>query len=93
MREIKFRAWDKGEKEMLELVTVGCTRKDSWGSLYIKDKIINGFDHRNYDVMQSTGLKDKNGVEIFEGDIVKITNTERFCCKNYTCYSAVEKNN
>lgn len=70
MREIKFRAWDKKTNEMLDMVTVACERKDPWPPLYFKDGIINGIEHQDYVLMQYTGLKDKNGKEIYEGDIV-----------------------
>ncbi len=62
MREIKFRAWT-GE----EMVSPDYLTRDgvAWWSE-------NSVPTRGRDIMQYTGLKDKNGVEIYEGDIVRI---------------------
>jgi len=56
MREIRFRAWDRDKKRMLP----------SWG---IFKTYFGDMDIDSYIVMQYTGLKDKNGKEICEGDI------------------------
>jgi len=60
MREIKFRAWDKNMKVMIyfsSLKDFGC-----W--------IYAWYRPDRYILMQYTGLKDKDKVEIYEGDIV-----------------------
>ena len=67
-REIKFRAWDKANKEMQPVEAIYFNQKSS-KNIIIDDE---WFSFGEVILMQYTGLKDKNGKEIYEGDIVLV---------------------
>ena len=73
MREIKFRAWDNENKQMLDVQELNFEDCFYGGGMQIRTTMYNDyFDYREMPLMQYTGLKDKNGQEIYEGDIVFI---------------------
>lgn len=63
MREIKFRAWWKYGKECIYI-------KDLY---FFEENGIHSIPDAEYEIEQFTGLHDKNGKEIYEGDIIDIS--------------------
>ncbi len=70
MRKIKFRAWEFSGKFMID----NFHEKDSFQS------VLCGYNPYSYDytIMQWTGLTDKNGKEVYEGDIIETWAAEDF---------------
>ena len=69
MREIKFRAWDKINKDMFNVESINFQERKVYRDTVSYCKF------NNIELMQYTGLKDKNSKEIYEGDVVKLVHT------------------
>lgn len=93
MREVKFRAWNKKVKGFVLVDHIASFTDKEEGKLNIMDGV---------HLMQYTGFKDKNGVEIYEGDIVtkniywdvQKTKLVRFTVKFiYGCFMLEDRDN
>ncbi|KAF1308109.1 YopX family protein [Streptococcus sanguinis] len=65
----KFRAWVKEDKEMWPIHAIVFDNKTVWVEEPDDENPSGCLDFDDVILMQSTGLKDKNGKEIFEGDV------------------------
>lgn len=86
MREIKLRAWLKEDKKLCHVT-----------QLHFIDKEIcvewKAFEEvgvaQEYELMQYTGLKDKNGKEIYEGDIVETQDQNNIIKFQHGCFMLI----